>query len=202
MVIIDQLRISDNGQQMYINAHVNKAEVYSGVAIKSVVITTASNVSETSPEPPTEGYIYKKEYTNDAEHLTKEIDLVLPDAVDPWLYPQPNLSGDLFFVYITCETITTNPCLEYLPCNLKKEVTIGVTFDENLLYQKVMGYTKELADTCAAPSKAFIDFILLWEGFKASVETEHFVSAIKFYDMLFGKNITPAKNVKPCGCHG
>jgi hypothetical protein len=88
---------------------------------------------------------------------------------------------------------------------------LGVTFDENLLYQRVMQYTKSLADNCKIPV-AFMDFILLWNAFKASVETEHYIPAIKYYNMLFGKDAdgnpygaydkTSGVISKPCGCHG
>ena len=80
-----------------------------------------------------------------------------------------------------------------------------------------MDYTKDLADDCTIPT-GFTDFILLWNAFKASVETEHYGPAIKYYNMLFGnpdERVTrdgshspfgggSANNrrTKPCGCHG
>ena len=82
-----------------------------------------------------------------------------------------------------------------------------MTFDENRLYQKVMGYVKELQQNCSVPA-GFIDFILMWNGFKASIETEHFVDAKNFWKMLFDKDIVmdtgfmPVYGNKICGCHG
>ena len=77
-----------------------------------------------------------------------------------------------------------------------------LTFDENILYQRVMDYTKQLADDCNMPN-GFIDFILRWNAFKASVETEHYIPAIKFYKMLFDDySGTGRGTFKPCGCHG
>lgn len=209
MVIIDQLRISDDGRQMYINAHVNTADAFKYVGISSIVIATADKVSETAVDPPSTGYIYKQDFENtDAQHLTKEIALVLPSASDPnpWLYSKSSLSGDLFFVYIVCTKVQDDPCLECLPCIMTRPTTVAVTFDENLLYQKVMGYTKELADDCTIP-RDFTDFILQWNAFKSSVETEHWESAKKFYELLFGNSYGSSKSgtygtPKPCGCHG
>ena len=81
--------------------------------------------------------------------------------------------------------------------------TLGVTFDETLLYQKVMQFTKELADSCAV-SKGFIDMILLWNGFKAAVDTEHYLPAIDFWKKMFygHHGINGLSSSKPCGCHG
>ena len=65
-----------------------------------------------------------------------------------------------------------------------------------------MDFTKELAQDCKIPQD-FIDFILLWNGFKSSIETEHYIPAINFYNTMFksaGRSASiPTKN---CGCHG
>lgn len=122
-----------------------------------------------------------------------------------------DLSHNLFFVYIECNG-TPDICT---PCELDG-TTLGVTFDETMYYQKVMGYTKELTNNCTIPTD-FTDFILLWNAFKASIETEHLIPAIKYWNMLFGNfNANPEKDgshspygkgyvsttTKPCGCHG
>ena len=66
-----------------------------------------------------------------------------------------------------------------------------------------MQYTRELAETCTIP-KNFIDLILLWNGFNAAVETEHYLPAVDFYNKIFGRGSTfnGSYNGKGCGCHG
>jgi hypothetical protein len=78
--------------------------------------------------------------------------------------------------------------------------TLGVTFDESLYYQKVMQFTKELVGNCDIPDN-FIDLILLWNGFKAAVETEHYIEAIDYYNKMFRGN-TVRFSTLGCGCHG
>ena len=73
MIIFDQLRISDDGKRMYINAHVNKADYFNDIYIDSIVIQTADKVSETNPGLPTSDYVYIKK----AEENAKELNLVL-----------------------------------------------------------------------------------------------------------------------------
>ena len=58
MILFDQLRISDDGKRLYINAHVNKADYFANVYIDSIVIMTADKVSETAPGTPTSDYVY------------------------------------------------------------------------------------------------------------------------------------------------
>lgn len=204
MIIFDQLRISDDGKRMYINAHVNKADYFNDIYIDSIVIQTADKVSETDPGLPTSDYVYIKK----AEENAKELNLVLEasDLSKSWesdpkaiAFNKGDMSKTLFFVYIKCKG-TPGACT---PCRLDEETTLGVVFDENVLHQKVMDYTKELVADCSVPS-AFIDFILLWNAFKSAIETEHYIPAIKFYNMMFdevGKSCQ-SRTIKTCGCNG
>ncbi len=203
-VIFDQLRISDDGKRMYINAHVNKADFFKDIYIDSIVIQTADKVSETDPGLPTSDYVYIKK----AEENAKELNLVIEalDLSKSWesdpkdiAFNKGDMSKTLFFVYIKCKG-TPDPCT---PCRLDEETTLGVVFDENMLHQKVMDYTKELVADCNVHT-AFIDFILLWNAFKASIETEHYIPAIKFFNMMFeevGKSFQ-SRTIKTCGCNG
>lgn len=193
-VIFDQLRISDDGRRMYINLHVNAADYFDDIYLDSLTIMTADKVSETNPHEPTEDYIYKKVF----EGNQKTADLVLLPQDFNESFNKSNLSSDLFFVFVKIKGVP-DPCT---PCRLDEEITLGVTFDANMLYQKVMDFTKDLAKDCNIP-QGFTDFILQWNAFKASVETEHYVPAIKFWQMLFGNGNTSFGHItKNCGCHG
>ena len=194
MLIFDQLRISDNGKQLYIDAHVNKARDFDAITIDKVVIQTADQVSETDPLTPGSEYIYMAT----VEGNEKELHLCLDAAID-FEQPFTSLSNQLLFVYVICKG-TPGECT---PCRLDEMTTLGVTFDETLYYQKVMQFTKELADTCTV-SKRFTDMILLWNGFKAAIETEHYIPAIDFWKKLFfgHHGMSGLIKTKPCGCHG
>ena len=169
---------------------------------------TADQVSETDPEVPTENYIYHREFVDGL----KEAGLVLTpsDFIKQWesdpkamMFQRDDMSKTLFFVYIKCKGVPD----ECTPCRLDEMTTLGVTFDENMLYQVVMDFTKGLSDDCNIPV-GFTDFILLWNAFKAAIETEHYIPAIKFFNMLFGAYIEEgpsmsfSRTVKPCRCHG
>ena len=194
MVLFDQLRISDDGRRMYINIHVNKAEYFDNIYLDELVIVPADKVSETSPHLPSQDYIYKKVF----EGSLKEADLVLQPADFNEQFRRCTFSKDLFFVYVKVKG-TPDPCT---PCRLDEEITLGVTFDENILYQQVMGFTKELTQDCNVPI-GFADFILQWNAFKAAIETEHYVPAINFWNRLFKEDRYMASHTtKPCGCHG
>lgn len=205
MLIYDQLRVSDNGKKMCINAHVNKASYFDNIYIDSIVVMTADKVSETNPSLPTSDYIYSKKIDGNV----KELNLVLTptDFTRTWetdpkamAFSQGDMSKTLFFVYIKCKLAsdsTLDPCI---PCTLDEETTLGVVFDENILHQRVMSYTKDLLRDCNVPT-AFTDFILLWYAFKSAIDTGHYIAAIRFFNMLFDI-VGDTGIAKSCGCHG
>ena len=197
MIIFDQLKISDNGKEMYINFHVNGADYFQNIYLESLTIMTADQVSETDPLTPTADYIYQLEFQEDL----KEYNTVLLPTDFNVNFTKSNFSSDLFFVYVKCKNA---PLIGCPPCRLDEMTTLGVTFDEALLHQKVLGYTNELVAECSVP-QGFTDFILLWNAFKSAIETEHYIMAIQYWKMLFeiGSNSGGyIGNKSGCGCHG
>lgn len=217
MLLFDQLRISDNGQRMYINMHVNEADFFENIYLDSITIATADKVLEaygtagTDPTVTAVDYIYKKTFSgyekSAALVLTKvsfdEAYTKIGDTRATMSFDKSDLSDTLFFVYVKCKLADGETIDACIPCTLDEEVTLGVTFDTTALYQRVMGYTRELADDCNIPAN-FIDFILNFNAFKAAVETEHYIPAINFYNQMF--NLTGTKNNmgpavrSSCGC--
>lgn len=196
MVIFDQLRISDDGRMFYLDVHVNKADYFDDIYLDKILIATSGQVSETDPLSPGNSYVYCLEIPGSE----KEIHLALQPVDFNEYFTGSDFSSELFFVYVICKG-TVGECT---PCRLDELTTLGVTFDYGKLYQQVMGFTKQLADDCNIPD-GFIDLMLTFGAFKASVETEHYVPAIKFYKQLFegGHGMTPySATSKPCGCHG
>lgn len=223
MVLWDQLRISDNGKRMYINIHVNMADYFKDVYLESITIMTADKVLEASVNCPTEDFIYYQKFDKGLKEGNLVIDKGILDAAfinlgsdgnpinanKPYAklsFDKKNFSSDLFFVYVKTYKEKETPVDPCLPCRFDEETTVGVTFDDVLLYQRVMDFTRELADDCMIP-QGFTDFILLWNAFKASIETEHYIPAIKYYNMLFGNTVgsfgsKTMSSGKGCGCHG
>ena len=78
MVIFDQLRISDNGSQLLLNVHVNKAAYFDNIELARVVIQTSDQVSETDPLTPGDSYIYNLQ----VESGIRELNLVLDANTD------------------------------------------------------------------------------------------------------------------------
>ena len=216
-VIFDQLRISDDGKTIYIDAHVNKSEQFADVYLDSITIAPAMDsqgnllISESSPEIPTENYIYKDFFAgsikeayltlsqaefNAAFNNTDSKGEPISDGATAKMPFNGSFGNNLYFVYIKYTGIPD----ECVPCYLKPDYTLGVTFDETLLYQKIMNQTRGLANECEIPQE-LLDMILLWNGFKAAIETEHYIQAIDFWKKLF-KSSNSIGTYNRCGCHG
>ncbi len=194
MIIFDRLQVSDNGKWLHIDVHVNKATYFDNICIDKVVIQTQDQVSETDPLSPGSEYIFMMQ----ADENTRELHLAL-NANTNFDLVYKNLSDKLLFVYVICKG-TPRECT---PCRLDEMTTLGVTFDTALLYQKVMQFTRELNQQCEIP-KGMIDLMMLWNGFKAAIETEHYLPAIDFWRRIFDRQYQSAgmSSTKPCGCHG
>lgn len=202
-ILFDQLRISDDGKKVYIDIHVNKAECFDNMYLDSITIMSADQVSETEPNLPTEKYLYYKKFDDGLKEYS--LRLTANDFERRWetdaskiAFKEKEIQKTLFFVYVRTKG---TPC-DNVPCTLDELTTLGVTFDKNLMYQQVMNYTRELADDCNIPV-GFTDFILLWHAFKAAIETDHFIPAIKFWRKLFGEEHLAVRGLtRNCGCHG
>ena len=220
MIRFVQLRISNDGKKLYVEFAVNTAREFDNVKLDSIAITTQDYVSEANPDSFPEKFIYKKVYgENDKEDYivldrgvfdaawnnTNQETGEAIDGNEPIAntsYTGTILSNNMFFVYVKCKDA---PIIGCPPCRLDELTTLGVTFDEAMLHQKVLGYTNELVADCTVP-QGFTDFILLWQAFKSAIEAEHYIMAIKYWKMLFedygvgsGGYIGNKSN---CGCHG
>lgn len=193
MIIIDQLRITDDGTALYLDAHVNQASYFDNVYIDKVTILTEGQVSELDPLSFGDDYIYQ--YS--ADDSTKEIHLVLNVNSFNENFTKSDMTENMFFVYISCKGTPASDT----PCRLDEMTTLAVTFDYGLIFNNAMCFTKEMSDSCSVPM-GFIDFILNYEALRIAIETEHYVSAIEHFNWL--KNNGCASNgtvTKGCGCH-
>ena len=197
MVTIDQFRVSDDGGMLFLDAHVPENQYSTNLYIDYLVIATADQVTESDPSLEASNYIYK--YI--AGENAKEIHLAITPAETNENFNKSTFSKNLFFVYI----IRKGTPAECTPCELDRITTVGVTFDDKSYYQKVMGYTKELADTCNI-SNGFIDLILKKHAFDAAIETGHYKPAIDFWKQLTDNSYSSKgsfyQSTKGCGCHG
>ena len=189
MVVIEQLRISPDGQKLFIDAHINKSSYFENLVIDKISIDTQNTVLQSFDGPSKNPVFTHSTITNTLR--PKEVHLVVDkNMIDA------DLSKDMLYVYFHVSgTPSSNT-----PCGLDSPYTLGVTFNEGIIYNRMMGYTKEIANTCEIPM-GFIDMILQLEAIKAAIETENYVIANKFYNRLINLKSSSTSNIN-CKCHG
>lgn len=195
MIIFDQLRISDDGKSLFLNAHVNGASYFDDMYIEKITICTEDQILDSGHYG--DDFVYQVSY---ASSPVKEVSLVLTPQLLNEKFTGSTLSKNMFFVFAEC---TGTPAID-TPCTMDEATTVGVTFDYGALYNRAMNYTRELADTCNLPLH-FIDFILNMEALKLSIATGNYQPAINYWKQLVGMGSTLSDigmSTKPCGCHG
>lgn len=91
MVIYDQLRVSDDGKALIINAHVNKAKYFDDVYLKKITICTEDQVSETNPLAYGDKFIYQADII--PETITEAIYDKVQILSENQLYSKMNSNG-------------------------------------------------------------------------------------------------------------
>lgn len=69
MVTIDQLRISDDGGKLYVDAHVNKARYFDKVYLDEITVYTEEQFLNKCPDSEGEDYIYKAKISTEENYL-------------------------------------------------------------------------------------------------------------------------------------
>lgn len=210
-IIFDELKISDDSEQLIIKGHVNEISYLENVTLDSITVQTSDQVKESLDI--TKDYIYHATLSGRSFDLALDV-TAFNNAISNW-NPVANppapfnpanpyadtafsgaISDKLFFVYVSIDPTHVAPDC---PCNECKTTTVGTLFDEKKYYDKVLQFTKELRDKCSVPI-GFTDFILLWYTYNAAVKTEHWQDAIKYYNYIFDLR-SPSNSSKKCGCH-
>ena len=121
MVLFEQLRISDDGLQMYINARVNKADYFENIYIESVTIMTADKVSETAPELYTDDFVYQQVIEGEEKTAIKLLIESLP------ILSIPSIS-----LVLSAIPITIVPPSALANAEITGAISVGFTFEDFL----------------------------------------------------------------------
>lgn len=198
MVVFDELRITEDGGALIINAHLRKEIVEQDYAncISEIWVCDSSGYKEGAPSDanPIGAKVYSYAPSTGERH---KVDIIV-QPTDSQDLPT-NFKGRLLFVYAVVHTIDE----PVLPCSCARNPTIGVTMDMGTVYKQFMSYIDELCntDSCSrANTKGLTDFILRFNSLLLAMDSRHYTKGIEFFDKWFSKD---SKTVpSECGCHG
>lgn len=188
MIDIKELRISNDGNYLYIKASVKTDSYFSNVYIDKVIIDTGTTYSESGPSSTP---VYSTTLTGNQ----KEVSLILSKTDFTFPATTDNLQNNLFMVYLVAKGSPSSNT----PCGLDNVNTLGVTLAMCTIYPFIMQSINEVEQTCDVPEN-FIDTMLKFEAINVSVDSGHYTKAIQLYDKYF-KNFTDTSTIT-CSCNG
>lgn len=186
MLHFNELRITSDGKQLIIDAGVDGLNCFDDVTLGSIVIDDQDTYT---PGGPSSKPLYTYDIANSPISGSKTIRLTLTqeDLNTP-------LNSNMFFVYIVAEGQAS------APCDQEKGYTIGTVVNLYPLYQKAMGYVKEVQSNCCIPQN-FIDSFLRFKALELCIRTGNYIQAIQYWNKYF-KPTLGKPNITNCSCYG
>lgn len=189
MVVFDELRITEDGQYLIINARIRKdiLKQYPNAYIKSIHVCDSSNYDEGIPSKAISIY----EYNDNSTRKTSFFDAIHFTAISEKL-----LNNKLIFVYIEVAHADS-------PCGCASNPAVGVAMDMSNVYSQFMSYINELCDTDSCDKttpSGLTDFILRFNALLLAMDSKHYAKGVEFFDKWFSKD-SKTKSTD-CGCHG
>lgn len=190
MVRFNELRITNDGQNLIVDVSIREESYYSQCTIDNIKLDSDDTYIEGSPSSSAE-ILYK--YTPQQGDKLRTLRRI---------YNINSLNLDSFkdhILYIYVEVDPTGIPSD-IPCGMDTNPTIGVTLYMGDIYNQFMSNIRELSDTCNVPQN-FINDILQYKAIESSINSGHYIQANKYYNNFFkGKSIKSSSS--NCGCYG
>lgn len=187
MVNIDELRVTNDGEQLIIKAHIDQTYYQDDTGrITEIWVGVGDETFNTSLNPSSNAYkVYQGAGITSAEYT------VLSGRIDG------GLKSGLIFVYFR----TYGNPIDCNVCSFTQEWQVRVTTYMKPIYEQFMSQIKELGNTCQIP-QGLIDNILRFKAVNAAVDCGHYTQAIDYYNRFFGGGTSANIAQVDCGCHG
>lgn len=183
MIKFTDLRVQK--ERLTIVAEVREIEnYYDNVYIDKIIVDTQDTFTTSGPSA---NPIYSVTVNGNEKKVSISLSSTELGGID--------INHTMFFVYGVAKG---TPAPE-TPCGYDDVNSVGVTFSMCPIYNKTMGYIKEVENSCEIP-KDFINMIIQLKAIQYSVDSGHFTQAVKYYNKFY-KNLS-VNTSHTCGCHG
>ena len=202
MIQFNELRITQDGRNLIIDAQIQNLSYYNDVYIDSIIIDNQSTFVPTgASSSPLFSYTYNATTAQAMGYITnvtsdgklKGIRMTIPCSS---LGETSNLDKDLLFVYVTINGTPTSDT----PCNMDLSYELGVVYNTYPFYLRSMNFIKELTSTCDTP-KQLVDYMLRQKVVETSIAVGDYIKAVEYWKKFFTGDYQVI-NLKSCGCHG
>lgn len=198
MVVFDELRITEDGQYLIIDARIRKDITTEGCKITSIWVCDSSEYKEGIPSDTNPIGVKVYDYEDSEDNLPRRV----YKKIDPRYYDNlpSSFKGKLLFVYAN----VFMPDEIDAPCGCYSNPSVGVTLDMSIIYNQFMKYINDLcsnSDSCSSNvSSGLTDFILRYNSFLLAIDSKHYRKGIEFFNKWFSSDSKMVTH--NCGCHG
>lgn len=202
MIQFNELRITQDGKNLIIDAQVQDMSYYTDVYIDSIIIDSQNTfVSSGASSSPLFKYTYDATTASTLGYVTsltsggklKGIRMTIPYNS---LGETSNLDKDLLFVYVT---INGTPSSD-TPCNMDLTYELGIVYNTYPFYLRGMNFIKELNSSCELP-KQLIDYMLRQKVLETCIQVGDYTKAVEYWKKFFTGDYQVI-NLKTCSCNG
>lgn len=202
MIQFNELRITQDGKNLIIDALVQDISYYADVYIDSIIIDSQNTfVSSGASSSPLFKYTYDATTASTLGYVTsltsggklKGIRMTIPYNS---LGETSNLDKDLLFVYVT---IIGTPSSD-TPCNMDLTYELGIVYNTYPFYLRGMNFIKELNSSCELP-KQLIDYMLRQKVLETCIQVGDYTKAVEYWKKFFTGDYQVI-NLKTGSCNG
>lgn len=198
MVKFDELRISDNGENLIIECHIENYDVYSEMYINTIYLEYYKNRGTVGV--PSEKALLVFENQNATPSDVRAVRVRVPLTDLPSDMGVTSFEGGLFYVYVECEGDLPAE-VAAMHCSFDNTLEVGIVVDWKALYGQIMPRVAKLAldcNACDVPTD-FEHLILLWNAFKFAVDSCDWVQVDRLWAELMDTE-TSGHSASGCGC--
>lgn len=196
MVTFNNCRISEDGKCLIVEVSVNSMSYFDNCYIEKIFIDTdetysIDRISENAIEV---------DFNSDSVTVS-EVNGMIKSVYINMRAKELNmetLNKNIFFIHVKAGGYPSPGC----PCGMDNEYSLCYALNWKPLYESIMSYIGELADSCSIP-KNLIDIFLRLHAIKMALKSGHFTQAIDLWqrwNIGTVNNITKIK--RKCGCNG
>ena len=194
MVTINECVIARDAKYLYLKASIDDMEYFDNVYIDYLEFTinkvVGNKIEKVTIELNPDGTLHSSPYTDNV----KEVNLTLT--------PQDLGISEFKTPVIIVKVYTKGYPAPDTPCGLDEEYAVGIAYNESILYDKGLGFIRQIGVDCEIPQD-FIDWIMLTSAFELALKSGNIDEALDWWLRLISyrgnKNSGKSSN---CGCHG
>lgn len=205
MVIFNELRITDDRQEIRIECYVDELSIYSSMYISSIRLYYYDNVDHSGFPIDREKVIAV--FDNETSDVTiRSVRRCVKTSDIESTLGVSTLDGGLFYVLVECDG-TLPAASAAFPCGSDSTIDIGIIPDWQKMYEIGMAHvnamTSGCVDPCVAPS-GFEHFIMLWFALKLAMATMDFDQINEMWKKFLrvsGTHISAGTVARSGGCN-